>query len=66
MAGSMNNLLKWSLNAQSAQPEDLAATQDASPARGGLDQAALVILLGAPIHCVLRREAKAAGMATNV
>jgi len=60
MAGSMNNLLKWSLNAQSAQPEDLAATQDASPARGGLDQAALAQLLGGPSDADLMREAMAA------
>jgi len=60
MASSMNNLLKWSLNAQDARPEDLAAAQDASPARGGLDQAALAQLLGGPSDADLMREAMAA------
>lgn len=56
----MNNLLKWSLNAQNAQSGDLAATQEASPARGGLDQAALAQLLGGPSDADLMREAMAA------
>ena len=62
----MNNLLKWSLNAQNAQPGDLAAAQDVSPARGGLDQAALAQLLGGPSDADLMREAMVAIKSSEV